>query len=406
MVYFGLTEEQRSLQDTVRSILARKFPLAAVRQDYDHGDGDPVALWQLAAEHGWLGILIPEEHDGLGLGLLEAAVVVRALGAGAAPGPYLPTLAAAEAVRIAGSTEQHRRWLPRVAAGEVKLSLAFRRENTAWDGSGVGPATVAGSLYGSATHVEYAQVADALVVAALDGHDIRLYLVDPRQPGVVVEPLESIDRTTRLATVIFDGAVGELLPAFESLCLRRRPRSRRRLVRERPGRAGTAKGCRARSLMTSSACSSAWPVGSFQAVKHALADLHVMVTMAEHATLYAAYALDEDFPDAPLAASIAKAKASDAAREVVAGMIQFHGGIGFTWESDVHIFFKRAKREEYQYGDATWHRERITRIVVDRPSGAPGRLMSVRDRLVSVRDRTVFQPAARSCSPLTNDRHF
>jgi alkylation response protein AidB-like acyl-CoA dehydrogenase len=387
-MYFGMTEEQRSLQDTVRSILAGKFPLAAVRHDYDHGDGDPVALWQLAAEHGWLGVLVPEEHDGLGLGLLEAAAVVRALGASAAPGPYLPTLAAVEAVRIAGSTEQHRRWLPRVAAGEVRLSLAFRRDGAAWDASSVGPATVAGNLYGSATHVEYAQVADALVVAALDGHDIRLYLVDPGQPGVVVQPLESIDRTTRLATVIFDGAVGELLPASNRAVFG--DILDRAAVLYANDLAGLAREGLSRTVAYDiERVQFGRPVGSFQAVKHALADLHVMVTMAEHATLYAAYALDEDFPDAPLAASIAKAKASDAAREVVAGMIQFHGGIGFTWESDVHIFFKRAKREEYQYGDATWHRERVTRIVVDRPSGAPGRLMSVRDRLVPVRDRLV-----------------
>jgi alkylation response protein AidB-like acyl-CoA dehydrogenase len=381
-MYFGMTEEQRSLQDTVRSILTGKFPLSAVRQDYDHGNGDPVALWQLAAEHGWLGILVPEEHDGLGLGLLEAAAVVRALGAGAVPGPYLPTLAAAEAVRVAGSTQQHRRWLPRVAAGQVRLSLAFRRDGAAWDASGVGPATVAGTLYGAAAHVEYAQVADALVVAALDGHDIRLYLVDPRQPGVVVEPLESIDRTTRLATVIFDGAVGELLPAsnrsvFGDIL-------DRAAVLTANDLAGLAREGLSRTVAYAIEREQfGRPVGSFQAVKHALADLHVLVTMAEHATLYAAYALDEDFPDAPLAASIAKAKASDAAREVAAAMIQFHGGIGFTWESDVHIFFKRAKREEYQYGDATWHRERVARIVVDRPSGTPGRLVSVRDRLVS-----------------------
>jgi alkylation response protein AidB-like acyl-CoA dehydrogenase len=382
VTHFGMTEEQRSLQDTVRSILSGKFPPAAVRQDYDHGDGDPAALWQLAAEHGWLAILVPEEHDGLGLGLLEAAAVVRALGAGAVPGPYLPTLAAVEAVRVAGSAEQQRRWLPRAAAGQVRLSLAFRRDGGSWDGAGVGPATVAGNLYGAATHVEYAHVADALVVAALDGQDIRLYLVDPRQPGVVVEPLESIDRTTRLATVIFDGAVGELLPAsnrsvFGDILDRAAVLCANDL-------AGLAREGLSRTVAYDiERVQFGRPVGSFQAVKHALADLHVMVTMAEHATLYAAYALDEDFPDAPLASSIAKAKASDAAREVVAAMIQFHGGIGFTWESDVHIFFKRAKREEYQYGDATWHRERIARIVVDRPSGTPGRLVPVRDRPAS-----------------------
>jgi alkylation response protein AidB-like acyl-CoA dehydrogenase len=394
-MFFGMNEEQRALQEAVRRILADKFPLAAVREGYDHGDGDPLALWRLAAEHGWLAVLVPQEHDGLGLGLVEAAAVARALGAGAVPGPYLPTLAAVEALRLAGSAEQRRRWLPRVAAGEARISLAFRRDGAAWDASGVGPAAVAGRLYGSATHVEYAQAADALVVAALDGHDIRLYLVDPRQPRVVIKPLESIDRTTRLATVIFDEEPGELLPASNRSVLR--DILDRAAVLYANDLAGLAREALSRTVAyDTERVQFGRPVGSFQAIKHALADLHVMVTMAEHATLYAAHALDERFPDATLAASIAKAKASDAARDVVAGMIQFHGGIGFTWESDVHIFFKRAKREEYQYGDATWHRERVARIVVDRPSGVPGRLLAARDRLVPVRDRPVSAQLSRS----------
>jgi alkylation response protein AidB-like acyl-CoA dehydrogenase len=393
-MYFGMNEEQRSLQEAVRRILAGKFPLAAVREDYDNGDGDPEALWRLAAEYGWLGVLVPQEHDGLGLGLVEAAAVARALGAGAVPGPYLPTVAAAEALRLAGSAEQRRRWLPRVAAGEARITLAFRRDGAAWDASGVGPAIVAGSLYGSATHVEYAKAADALVVAALDGHDIRLYLVDPRQPRVVIKPLESVDRTTRLATVIFDGEPAELLPASNRSLLR--DILDRAAVLYANDLAGVAREALSRTVAyDSERVQFGRPVGSFQAIKHALADLHVLVTMAEHATLYAAHALDERFPDATLAASIAKAKASDAAREAVAGMIQFHGGIGFTWESDVHIFFKRAKREEYQYGDATWHRERVARIVVDRPSGVPGRLLAARDRLVSVRDELVSAQLSR-----------
>jgi alkylation response protein AidB-like acyl-CoA dehydrogenase len=403
-MYFTMNEEQRSLQDAVRRILADKFPLASVRQDYDHGDGDPAALWRLAAEQGWLAVLVPTEHDGLGLGLLEAAAVVRALGAGAVPGPFLPTLAAVEALRLAGSADQHHLWLPRVAAGEARLTLAFRRDGAVWDASGVGPAIVAGGLYGSASHVEYAQAADALVVAALDGNDIRLYLVDPTQPGVVIKPLETIDRTTRLATVIFDGAQGELLPASNHSVFR--DILDRAAVLYANDLAGVAREGLSRTVAYDiERVQFGRPVGSFQAVKHALADLHVLVTMAEHAALYGAYALDERYPDGTLAASIAKAKASDAAREVVAGMIQFHGGIGFTWESDVHIFFKRAKREEYQYGDATWHRERIARIVVDRPSGVPCRLLAARDRLTSARDRTDSgsRPAGVRPAPAATD---
>jgi alkylation response protein AidB-like acyl-CoA dehydrogenase len=106
-------------------------------------------------------------------------------------------------------------------------------------------------------------------------------------------------------------------------------------------------------------------IGSFQVLKHSLADLHIAVTMAEHAVLYAAYAVDTARADRELAVSVAKAKASDAARDVTAAMIQFHGGIGYTWEHDAHFFFKRAKRQEYAYGSAADHRERIAALVLD-----------------------------------------
>jgi acyl-CoA dehydrogenase len=107
------------------------------------------------------------------------------------------------------------------------------------------------------------------------------------------------------------------------------------------------------------------PVGSFQAIKHTLADLHVAVTMAEHAALYAAFAVDTGREDATLAVSIAKSKASDVARKATSDMIQYHGGIGYTWEHDAHFYFKRAKRLEYAYGDASQHRERIAQILID-----------------------------------------
>ena len=135
---FALTDEQRALQDTVRSYLRDRFDLAAVRAVYDapDSDGNPEDLWKALAEQGWLAVLIPEEHDGLGLGLLDASVIVRCLGAGAVPGPYVSTLLAAEAIRLAGSAEHQASWLPRVAAGEVRLALALRAEGGDWSVSG------------------------------------------------------------------------------------------------------------------------------------------------------------------------------------------------------------------------------------------------------------------------------
>ena len=345
-----MTDEQRALQSTVREFLEDRFPLSAVRAVYDdeQGDGDPAELWKSIGEQGWLAVLVPEEHEGLGLGLLDAAVLARCWGEGCVPGPFLPTLVAAEAIRLGGSPEQQAEWLPRVAAGEVKLTFA-----------GDGRVSAAESrLTGTATHVEYAHVADRIVVAADAG---SLWLVDPQAPGVTVTVRDTLDRSTRLCTVDLTNVDAEALPKPVLPEV-----NDRAAVLAANDLAGVARLAFSKTVDYDKTREQfGKPVGSFQAIKHALADLHVAITMAEHAGWYAAHALDADLPDAALAVSVAKSKASDTAHDATAAMIQFHGGIGYTWEHDAHLFFKRAKRLEYQYGDAATHRERIARLVVD-----------------------------------------
>ena len=349
-MFFSLTDEQRALQATVREFLADRFPLEAVRAVYDDtaGDGDPDDLWKAVGEQGWLAVMIAEEHDGLGLGLLDAAVLARCWGEGCVPGPFLPTLVAAEAIRLGGTDAQRTEWLPKVAAGEVKLSPAFDGQVT----------EAGGMLTGTIDHVEYAAAADRLVVVVNGG---SLWLVDPAADAVTVTPRDGLDRTTRMSRVRLDGAAGEplakaVLPEV----------SDRAAVLAANDLAGIARVALDRTVDYDKTREQfGRPVGSFQALKHALADLHTAVTMAGHAGWYAAHALDAHLPDASLAVSVAKSKATDAATEATAKMIQFHGGIGYTWEHDAHLFFKRAKRIQYQYGDAETHRERIARLVVD-----------------------------------------
>jgi acyl-CoA dehydrogenase len=349
-MYFALTDEQRALQATVREFLADRFPLEAVRAIYDDesSDSDPDELWKAVAEHGWLAVLIPEEYDGIGLGLLDAAVLARCWGEGCVPGPLLPTLVAAEAIRLGGTDAQKQEWLPKVAAGEVKLAPAFFgiiSNNTS-------------NLSGTIEHVEYADKVDRLVVAAEDG---TLFLVDPKAAGVTITPRDALDRSTRLARVTLDGVEGEQLaePVLDQVLARGAVLAANDL-------AGVARVALDRTVDYDKTREQfGRPVGSFQALKHALADLHVAVTMAGHAGWYAAHAVDAQLPDATLAVSVAKAKCSDAAVEATAKMIQFHGGIGYTWEHDAHLFFKRAKRLEYQYGNAAAHREKVARLVVD-----------------------------------------
>ncbi len=359
---FQLTDEQRALQDAVRSYLRDRFGPTQVRELYENPDSDgvPAGLWSALGEQGWLAVLVPEEHDGIGLGLLDASVLARAFGAGTVPGPWLGTVLAGEAIRLAGSKEQQAERLPGLAAGETKGAVALLKQG--WSPSAQSaPATASGgTLSGRLDLVEYPAVADLLVVAAQDG----LYLVDPRGSGVTVTAHEGLDRTVRLGTVTLDGAPAEKRDGSSPEALQQLLDAAAVLV------AGDLVGI-ARKALTDTVeydktrVQFGKPVGSFQAIKHDLADLHIAITFAEHAVNYAAYAADIDAADRQLAASIAKSKAADAADAATSAMIQYHGGIGYTWEHDTHFYFKRCKRLQGAYGDAAQHRERIAQLVVD-----------------------------------------
>src|SRR3954470_11758182 len=358
---FALSDEQRALQDAVRSYLRDRFGPTQVRAVYEDpaGDGDPAELWKAMGEQGWLAVLVPEEHDGMGLGLLDASVIAREFGAMTTPGPWLGTVLAAEAIRLAGSPDQQKSWLSRLASGEVRGAVALHKPGSS-PVPGNAPATASGgTLSGQLGLVEYAHVADVLIVAAADG----LYLVDPSTSGVTLTRCESLDRTTRTSTVELEGAAGERLEGSSPEVLQELLDRAAVLVAN--DLAGIARKALTETVeYDKTRVQFGKPVGSFQAIKHDLADLHVMVTMAEHAATYAAYAVDVDAPDKTLAASIAKAKAGDTASTATGAMIQYHGGIGYTWEHDAHFYLKRAKRLEYAFGDATQHRERIATLAI------------------------------------------
>ncbi len=363
---FQLTDEQRALQDAVRSYLRDRFGPDKVRALYEDPDGDgvPADLWRAVGEQGWLAVLVPEEHDGIGLGLLDAAVIARAFGAGTVPGPWTSTIVLGEALRLAGSAEQQKALLPGIAAGEVKGAVALLMPGSSTPAGA--PATASGgALSGRLEMVEYAHVADSLLVAADDG----LYLVDPKGAGVTISRHETLDRTSRLTTVVLDGAAGDKLeggsPAVVQDLL---DRAAVLVANELVGIARFSLNDTVEYDKTRVQFGK--PVGSFQALKHELADLHMATVMAEHAGLYAAYAADSDAHDKQLAASIAKAKATEVAFDVTGAMIQFHGGIGYTWEHHAHFYFKRANRLQHTYGDASQHRERVARLRVDTTQSA------------------------------------
>ena len=359
---FQLTDEQRALQDAVRSYLRDRFGPVAVRALFDtDSDGVPADLWRACSEQGWLAVLVPEEHEGLGLGLLDASVIARAFGAATVPGPWLSTVVAGEALRLAGSPAQQAEHLPRLSVGELKAAVALVRNGATPNPAGAPLPSSGPTLTGDLGLVEYAEVADLLVVATQDG---GLHLVDPRGAGLTITPQDPLDRTTRLARVQLDGAPAERLENSSPEVLQEVLDRAAVLV------AGDLAGIARKALTDTVEYDKirqqfGKPVGSFQAIKHDLADLHVAVTMAEHAATYAAHALDIDAPDKQVAASIAKSKAADASRTAVSAMIQYHGGIGYTWEHDSHFYFKRSKRQEASYGDVAQHRERIATLLID-----------------------------------------
>jgi alkylation response protein AidB-like acyl-CoA dehydrogenase len=344
-MFFALTDDQRDFGAAVRGFLTGRFDLEAVRavvEDPD-GDGHPGPLWQAMGEQGWLAVLIHEEHDGLGLGLVDTQVIARELGAGVVPGPWRGTVLAAEALRLAGSASQRKQWLPRLAAGAAVGALALR-----------------GSTEAGWPSVEYARSADVLIVA--DGSGLRLL----RPDEVTLRRQASFDGTVRLASVALAGGVGEPLPGGSAEVLDEL--AARSAVLVAADLVGIAREALTRTVdYDRERKQFGVPVGSFQAIKHGLADLHVGVSMAEHAVLYAAHALDTGSAsdhDVALSVAVAKAKASDSAVLVTGAMIQYHGGIGYTWEHEAHFFYKRAKRLAGVAGTASEQRERIAELTI------------------------------------------
>ena len=368
---FALDEEQLGLQSAVRDLIATHADLAVVRSVVEdpEGDGEPPGLWRQVADQGWPAVLIPEDQDGLGLGLLEAAVIARCLGAGVVPGPIAASLLGGEAIRIAGSSAQRDRWLPELAEGRVRFAVAILRPGAALDRPGDGVDAKEDRLTGEVSQVEYAHLADRIIVAARIGADtadpqVGLWLVDPSASGVTLTRTGTLDATTRTATLTLADAAAERL-ANGNEADAAHELVRRATVLAANDLVGIAREALTRTVAYLGTREQfGKPLGSFQALKHHLADLLVALTMAEHAAWYAAHALDAELPDAELAVSVAKAKASDVARLATDRMIQYHGGIGYTWEHEAHFFFKRARRLEQVYGDAAQHRERIAQLTL------------------------------------------
>jgi len=364
----GFTEEQELLRDTARKFLDGECPTKFVRQMMATEAAVTGEFWQKLAEQGWLGITYDEADGGSGLGLVDLVVLMEEIGRAVMPGPFPATvLLGGAAIAAAGSPATRQEWLPRIAAGEAKATLAASEPNARWDAAGITLAareTRGGfTLSGTKLFVPDAHLADVLVVAARsrDGSTmedgISLFLVPKGTPGVVVRLLPSVDETRKLCEVGFDNValpatalLGELHQGWPAVAR----------VIDRAAVALSAEICGAAQRVLDMTVDYAKlrtafgkPIGSYQGVKHKCADMLIEIENAKSLTYYAAWAVDEDEPDAAMAVSMAKAAASDAGRKVCAAGIQLHGGIGMTWEHDLQLYLKRAKASEIAFGDAT-----------------------------------------------------
>jgi alkylation response protein AidB-like acyl-CoA dehydrogenase len=368
---FGFTEEQELLRKTARDFLAERSPMKRVRDVMEDSDrAFDAELWKALAELGWTGLALPEELGGAGLSIVELCIVLEQLGRSLAPVPFVPTVAVASAIDALGDASQRRHWLPRIASGEVAATLALAEERgseapedvaLSAEGSGAGYA-----LSGSKLFVPDAAAAHVVAAVARTDRGLGLFLVPRDAAGLRVEPMRSIDRLRPLSAVRFDAVrvPAEALVGGPDAW----PRLERVLDRIRVMLCAEMVGGAEKCLEDSVAYAKqrvqfGKPIGVNQAIKHKCADMLFEVESARSITYYAAWADREGDADAPLLAAMAKAYVSDAYRHAAAENIQIHGGVGFTWEYDCHLYFKRAKSDECWLGDATHHRERVARML-------------------------------------------
>ncbi|MBX3026685.1 acyl-CoA/acyl-ACP dehydrogenase [bacterium] len=377
---FGFSEEQEMLRQSVREFLEAECPMTYVRQMMEDERGFSEEQWRKMAELGWTGLIVPEQYGGAGLNMVDMVVVLEEMGKVVFPGPFFASaILGGIAIDLGGSEAQKQRWLPGLADGSRRATLAQVEESGRWDADGIQLAAQAAgggfTLSGTKLFVHDAHNADLLIVPARSGgrgvNGITMLVVERKAQGVGVRVLKTMDQTRKLCEVTFDdvavgadavlGAVGQGWPLLDRLV----DRAKVALCAEMCG--GAQKVLEMSVEYAKVREQFGKPIGSFQAIQHKCANMMVQVESAKSATYYAAWAVANDVAEAHLAACMAKAYTSDAYRFVSAEGIQIHGGIGFTWEHDMHLYFKRAKGSEVTFGDATHNRELVAQVVLDGP---------------------------------------
>ncbi len=353
---FGLSDEQRLLEDEVRRLLAETAPIARVREIAASESGFDAEVWKGLAEIGALGVLVPEEHGGSGLGFLDAVVIAESLGHAATPAPFLSSAILLPVALAEGGTEDlQREWLPSVAAGELRVGIAAAESYARREDAGV--ALEGDRLTGKALFALDAPGADLLLVAA----GPQLCLVRADAPGVSIHVLSKIDRTRRIAEVLFEGAETAAVLAGGGETLDRV------LDAGRIALAADALGAADRMIALAVEYAKQRKqfervIGSFQAVKHMCAEMIAELEPARSMLWYAAHAFDSVPEEAALMAAQTKAHIAEIGTEIAKTATEVHGGVGFTDEQNLHFWFKRIGLDRQLFGGPELLRERAASL--------------------------------------------
>ncbi len=359
-------DEHALLRDQARRWCAERSAMSMVRRLAEDERGDDPQVWKELAQLGWLGMVIPETHGGSGLGFTHLAVLLEESGRQVLPSPLLPVTLAALAIEHGGSEAQRARLLPRIAAGETMVTLAYVEPDGAWQAGETRATRVNGRLAAEKHHVWAAATADTFLVPFREAGATRVALVHAAADGVRVVPEIGVDRTRRSGRVIMrDVRVSDddvLALSGEDIFAHLLPRACMALAAEMAGGAD--------ALLTMTAAYATTrvqfgrPIGSFQAVKHPLVNVLIDVEHGRSLVYAAAAALDDGAADAEMLARMAKAQLNDTYMFAASRGVQLHGGFGFTIDCDVHFYLKRAHASRPVFGDATHHRRWIAEHLI------------------------------------------
>ncbi len=369
---FELSKPQKLLQQSARDLFARQCPTKRVRELMATDTALDPELWSALADQGWLGIHLPEACGGLELGAVELAVVAEEVGRAVLPGPFLGTVWAATLLAEANPKSNR---LEALATGEAKGAVALLEPDTGWNASEVqlqaAPEGKGYKLTGRKSWVLDAAVADTIVCVARTPDGLALLTVPAKANGVKISPVTPFDATRKLYDVEFAGVsvgaddVAAVGPDAEQALIRSLQVATLAVAADMLGGMQwiletTVEYAKTRQQFGKT-------IGTFQSVQHMCADMLLWTESSRSAIYFAGWALSADPADAARAVSLAKAYTSDASREVANRGVQVHGGIGFTWEHDLQLFYKRSKASEVLFGDAAFHRALLAEMAFDKP---------------------------------------